>query len=370
MRTESAAIAAEIRQSLNLLRARVGWETVGKRLERYDRDAEAPELWEDPARAQSVLRARRRLVKSVEGCRSIAARLDDLETLAVLGAEEGDLDAEDEAEQQLAGLREEARARELEALLSGEMDGNDAYVEVNAGAGGTDACDWAQMLVRMYSRWSGQRGYNVDRVAETAGEEAGIRSTTLCVKGDDAYGWLKTEAGVHRLVRMSPFDSQGRRHTAFASVGVVPVIDETIEIDIPDSDLRVDTFRASGAGGQHVNKTDSAVRITHLPTGIVATSSEKSQHQNRAQAMAVLRARLHDLERKRIEEEKNALRGEKTDIGWGHQIRSYVLQPHRFVKDARTGLNSPDTEAVLGGELDAFMAAELVRRATAESEAG
>lgn len=362
MRAEIAAISAEIRQSLELLRARLDWETVPERMARYDKMAESPDLWSDPKRAQAVLRAKRRLEKSVDGCREIEEALENWETLAELGAEEADAEIEDEAERELSVLREDARKQELEALLSGEMDGNDAFLEINAGAGGTEACDWARMLARMYSRWSEQRRYTVETVSETAGDEAGIRSTTLCVKGDDAYGWLKTEAGVHRLVRMSPYDSQGRRHTSFASVGVVPVIDDTIVIEIPDSDLRIDTFRASGAGGQHVNKTDSAVRMTHLPTGIVATSSEKSQHQNRVQAMAVLKARLYDLERQRLEEEKQKLRGEKTDIGWGHQIRSYVLQPHRFVKDARTGRMSSDTEGVLNGDLDPFMAAELVRR--------
>ena len=365
MRAEITALSAEIRQSLGLLRARLDWPGVADRLARLDAEAEAPDLWSDPQRAQTLLRARQRLVRSVEGCRDIERRLEDSEALAELGAEEADPETEAEAERELVALRESVRQQELEALLSGEMDGNDAFLEINAGAGGTEACDWARMLVRMYERWCERRGYAVEPVAETAGDEAGIRSVTLGVRGDDAYGWLKTEAGVHRLVRMSPFDSQGRRHTSFASVGVVPMIDETIEIEIPDSDLRIDTFRASGAGGQHVNKTDSAVRITHLPTGIVATSSEKSQHQNRFQAMAVLRARLHDLERQRIEEEKQRLRGEKTDIGWGHQIRSYVLQPHRFVKDTRTGRTSSDTEAVLNGELDMFMAAELVRRVAA-----
>ena len=362
MRAESALIAKDIRQSLSLLRARLDWESAGERLAKLDVQAEDPDLWSDPDLAQALLRSRRRLARSMDGYRELERQLEDLEALATLGDEERDEEAEAEAEQGLAELRERARGEELAALLSGEADGNDAFLEINAGAGGTEACDWAQMLVRMYRRWAAQRGFNVELISESLGEEAGIRSTTLRVSGDDSFGWLKTEAGVHRLVRMSPYDSAGRRHTSFASVWVSPVIDDTIEIDIQERDIRIDTFRASGAGGQHVNKTDSAVRITHLPTGIMATSSEKSQHQNRAQAMAILRARLFELERSRREEERRKVEASKTDIGWGHQIRSYVLQPHRFVKDLRTGLTLTDADAVLDGDIQRFMAAELVRR--------
>ena len=361
MRAEIAAISAEIRQSLELLRARLDWETVPDRMARYDAEAEAPDLWSDPGRAQAVLRARRRLARSVDGCREIEVALEDLETLAELGAEEADAETEDEAERELAALRETARRQEMEALLSGEMDGNDAFLEINSGAGGTEACDWARMLVRMYSRWSERRGYALETLSETAGEEAGIRSATLCVKGDDAYGWLKTEAGVHRLVRMSPFDSQAeayflrqcrgcpgdRRHDRDRYLGQRSANRHVSGIRSRRSACQQDGFRGSDHAPSH---------------GIVATSSEKSQHQNRVQAMAVLRARLYDLERQRLEEEKRKLRGEKTDIGWGHQIRSYVLQPHRFVKDTRTGQMSSDAEGVLNGDLDSFMASELVRR--------
>ncbi len=367
MRAESAGYVAEIQRSLELLRARLDWDTVDERMARLDARAEDPELWSNPAAAQKMLRERRRLAKFIADYRELEQELEDLEALAGLGKEEGDPDTEMEAEQGLFALSEHAQKRELEALLSGETDGNDAYLEINAGAGGTESCDWAEMLDRMYRRWAQKRGFTVETVSETAGEEAGLRSVTMQVAGEDAYGWLKSESGIHRLVRISPFDSQGRRHTSFASVWVVPVLDETIEIDIQEKDLRVDTFRSSGAGGQHVNKTDSAVRITHIPTGTVAVSSEKSQHQNRAQAIKILRARLYDLECQKRDAEKQKLEASKTDIGWGHQIRSYVLQPHRFVKDLRTGETSTNTDSVLNGELDSFMAAELLRRMSAAS---
>jgi peptide chain release factor 2 len=265
----------------------------------------------------------------------------------------------------LSGLRAEAQRRELESLLAGEADGNDCYLEVHAGAGGTEAQDWALMLLRMYARWAEDHDYKVDWLEESAGEEAGLKSATLKISGPDAYGWLKTESGVHRLVRISPFDSNARRHTSFASVWVYPVIDDKIEIAINDKDLRVDTYRSSGAGGQHVNKTDSAVRITHMPTGIVVQcQSERSQHQNRAHAFAMLRARLSELELQKREAATEAMNAGKTDIGWGHQIRSYVLQPYQMVKDLRTGIETSNTGAVLDGDLDRFLAAALAARIT------
>ena len=271
-----------------------------------------------------------------------------------------------EGEASLKKLAEEARRQEVEALLSGEADGNDTYVEVHAGAGGTESQDWAEMLTRMYIRWAEEHGYKVSLVEESAGEEAGIKSATLQVKGENAYGWLKTESGVHRLVRISPYDSNARRHTSFASVWVYPVVDDNIEIDIKESDCRIDTYRASGAGGQHVNTTDSAVRITHIPTNIVvASQQERSQIKNRAIAWAMLKSRLYELELKKREEKANAEAAAKTEIGWGHQIRSYVLQPYQLVKDLRTGTQSTDPKGVLDGDIDAFIETALAQRARA-----
>jgi peptide chain release factor 2 len=291
--------------------------------------------------------------------------LEDAIGLVELAEAEGDAAVEEEGLQQLRALKAETERRQIESLLSGEADANDSYVEVHAGAGGTESQDWARMLFRMYMRWAERRGFKTEIVEETDGEEAGIKGATLLVKGHNAYGWLKTESGVHRLVRISPFDSNARRHTSFASVWVYPVVDDKIEIDINESDCRIDTYRASGSGGQHVNKTDSAVRITHIPTGIVAASQqERSQHKNRAQAWNMLRARLYELELKKREEKANADAASKTDIGWGHQIRSYVLQPYQLVKDLRTGTTSGTPAAVLDGDLDPFMEASLAQRLT------
>ena len=296
---------------------------------------------------------------------SIERDLDDAIGLVELAEAEGDSAVEEEGLQLLRALRAEAEKRQIESMLSGEADGNDSFVEVHAGAGGTESQDWARMLFRMYMRWAERRGFKTEIVEETDGEEAGIKGATLMVKGHNAYGWLKTESGVHRLVRISPFDSNARRHTSFASVWVYPVVDDKIEIDINESDCRIDTYRASGSGGQHVNKTDSAVRITHIPTGIVAASQqERSQHKNRAQAWSMLRARLYELELKKREEKQNADAASKTDIGWGHQIRSYVLQPYQLVKDLRTGMTSGTPAQVLDGDLDGFMEASLAQRLT------
>ena len=295
--------------------------------------------------------------------------MDDQIELIELGEMEEDADVVAEAETTLIALKERAAQKEIEALLSGEADGNDTFIEINSGAGGTESCDWASMLARMYVRWAEQHGYKVELMSETAGEEAGIKSASYQIKGDNAYGWLKSESGVHRLVRISPFDSQARRHTSFSSVWVYPVIDDTVEIDIQDKDIRIDTYRSSGAGGQHVNTTDSAVRITHMPSGIVVTSSEKSQHQNRANAMAALRARLYDLEMKKRTQAIQDAHDAKGEIGWGNQIRSYVLQPYQMVKDLRTGVETSDSQGVLDGDLDAFMAAALAQEVTGKSRA-
>jgi peptide chain release factor 2 len=289
--------------------------------------------------------------------------LEDASTLVELGEAEGDAVTEAEGLSALRALKAEGERRQLEALLSGEADGNDSYVEVHSGAGGTESCDWARMLLRMYMRWGERRKFGVELIEETDGDEAGIKSATIIVKGHNAHGWLKTESGVHRLVRISPFDSNARRHTSFASVWVYPVVDDRIKVEVNEGDCRIDTYRASGAGGQHVNKTESAVRITHLPTGIVvACQSERSQHKNRATAWNMLRARLYELELQKREEKINADAASKTDIGWGHQIRSYVLQPYQMVKDLRTGHVSGTPAEVLDGDLDPFMETSLAQR--------
>jgi peptide chain release factor 2 len=294
----------------------------------------------------------------------IEQELDDQITMLELGEAEGDQAVVAEAEEALKRLKADAARRELEALLSGEADSNDTYLEVHAGAGGTESQDWANMLMRMYTRWAEQHGHKVDWIEETEGEEAGIKSATVQIKGRNAYGWLKTETGVHRLVRISPYDSNARRHTSFASVTVYPVIDDRIKVDIKEADVRVDTLRASGAGGQHVNKTESAIRLTHIPTNIVVyCQNDRSQHRNRAQAWDMLRARIYEMELKKREEKAAAEQAAKTDIGWGHQIRSYVLQPYQMVKDLRTGVSTSDTGGVLDGDLDRFMEAALAQKA-------
>jgi peptide chain release factor 2 len=310
------------------------------------------------------MRERQQLEDGITGVRKLEADLADNLELIELGEMEGDKDVVSEAESALKALRGDVQKRQIASLLSGEADGNDAYLEINAGAGGTESQDFANMLMRMYTRWAEQRGYKVEVLEIHDGEEAGIKSVTLKVRGENAYGWLKTESGVHRLVRISPFDSQARRHTSFASAWVYPVIDDSIEIEVNESDCRIDTYRASGAGGQHVNTTDSAVRITHQPTGIVVQcQSERSQHKNRATAWSMLKARLYELELQKREEKANADASAKTSIGWGHQIRSYVLQPYQLVKDLRTGVESTSPSDVLNGDLDTFMEATLAQRA-------
>ncbi|OHB33294.1 MAG: peptide chain release factor 2 [Phenylobacterium sp. RIFCSPHIGHO2_01_FULL_70_10] len=339
------------------------WEPALRRLDELNARVEDPTLWDDSAQAQSIMRERQRLASQVDAVKDLERSLADAVALAELADEEGDEATLEEARAELRAIKERAARAELEALLSGEADGNDAYVEINSGAGGTESNDWAGMLLRMYTRWAQQHGMSVDLVEETPGEQAGIKSATLQVKGTNAYGWLKTEAGVHRLVRISPFDSAAKRHTSFASVWVYPVVDDTIEIEINPADVRTDTYRASGAGGQHINKTDSAVRLTHIPTGVVvACQAGRSQHANRDEAWKMLRARLYELELQKREAEQQALEDQKTDIGWGHQIRSYVLQPYQMVKDLRTEVETSDTQGVLDGDLDDFMGASLAQR--------
>jgi peptide chain release factor 2 len=309
------------------------------------------------------MRQRQQLEHSINTYKKLERELDDSVTLIELGEAEDDRASISEGEAQLRKLDEEAQRRSVEALLSGEADANDSYVEVHAGAGGTESQDWASMLTRMYMRWAEERGYKVSLIEESPGEEAGLKSATIEIKGENAYGWLKTESGVHRLVRISPYDANARRHTSFASVWVYPVVDDDIDIQINESECRVDTYRSSGAGGQHVNTTDSAVRITHLPTGIaVASQQERSQIKNRAIAWGMLKARLYDLELKKREEKASAEAASKTEIGWGHQIRSYVLQPYQLVKDLRTGTQSTNPSAVLDGEIDPFIESALAQR--------
>jgi peptide chain release factor 2 len=308
------------------------------------------------------MRERQKLDEALTSVRKLENELTDAKGLLELAESEDDASMVKDAENTIAELGQRGEALRLESMLSGEADPNDTYIEIHAGAGGTESQDWAEMLFRMYTRWAERHGYKLQLIEESEGEGAGIKSATLLVKGRNAYGWLKTEAGVHRLVRISPFDSNARRHTSFSSVTVYPVIDQTIEIDIPEKDVRIDVYRASGAGGQHVNKTESAVRITHIPTGIaVSSQSERSQHQNRAICWDMLRSRLYEIELEKKQAETGAFIGEKSEIGWGHQIRSYVLQPYQLVKDLRTGIESRTPQDVLDGDLDPFMAAALAQ---------
>lgn len=363
MQAETEHKVTAIRSSLELLRQHIGWDQAVARLEELTVEAEDQSLWNDQEKAQTVMREKNRLDRLVGGVLKMESELDEAIELIEMGLEEGDTDIVTEAEAQLTALEEEAGRRQLESLLSGEADGNDCFIEINAGAGGTEAQDWAEMLQRMYARWGESKGYKIEYIEESAGEEAGLKSVTMRFNGDSAYGWMKTESGVHRLVRISPYDSSARRHTSFASVWVYPVVDENIEIEIEEKDLRIDTYRASGAGGQHVNKTDSAIRITHLPTNIVVQcQNDRSQHRNRATAFNMLKARLYELELQKREEEANASNAGKADIGWGNQIRSYVLHPYQMVKDLRTQVEKGNAQGVLDGDIDAFIEAGLAHK--------
>jgi len=367
MRAEAQAYADQINAALALLRRFLDWDRALARLDELNSRVEDPALWSDQKAAQEVMRERRRLDQAIAATRAIEKELaDNLELLEMADAE-GDASLADDAVAALRELAERAEQDKVAALLAGEADANDTYVEINAGAGGTESNDWAGMLSRMYQRWAERHGMKVELVDSHAGEQAGIKSATLLLKGENAYGYAKTESGVHRLVRISPYDSSARRHTSFASVWVYPMVDDDIDIEINESDLKIDTYRASGAGGQHVNTTDSAVRITHVPTGIiVACQNQRSQHKNRAEAMRMLKARLYEAELQKREAEASAVNATKTDIGWGHQIRSYVLQPYQLVKDLRTGVTSTAPGDVLDGDLDRFMAAALSQRVTGE----
>ncbi|MBO0902067.1 peptide chain release factor 2 [Jiella sonneratiae] len=363
MRAEIETLVDEIKQAISLLRRHLDWDRSLKRLDQLNQKAEDPSIWNDPMEGQSLMRERQDLETSITAIRGLEQTLADSIELIEMGEEEGDREIVAEAEKAIRGVKADVDKRQIETLLSGEADSNDTYLEVHSGAGGTESQDWAEMLERMYMRWAERARFKVEVLEEHAGEEAGIKSATLLIKGHNAYGWAKTESGVHRLVRISPYDSQARRHTSFASVWVYPVVDDTIDIQINESDCRIDTYRASGAGGQHVNTTDSAVRITHVPTGIVvACQQERSQHKNRATAWNMLKARLYEAELEKREAAANAEAASKSDIGWGHQIRSYVLQPYQLVKDLRTGVEHTTPQEVLDGDLDGFMEAALAQR--------
>ena len=369
MRAEVQNTIAEIQKSLELLRQRMDWEMAPHRLEEFNARVEDPTLWDDPEKAQALMRDRQNLVDAIDTVTGIAQELQDNIDLIELGEMEDDAEVVKDAEAALKALKAKAAEKELEALLDGEADGNDSFLEINAGAGGTESCDWASILARMYVRWAESKGYKVEMQSQSPGEEAGIKSVTYKISGHNAYGWLKSESGVHRLVRISPYDSAARRHTSFSSVWVYPVVDDNIEIEVAPNDIRIDTYRSSGAGGQHVNTTDSAVRITHIPTGIVVTSSEKSQHQNRDIAMKALKSRLYQLELDKRNAAINEAHASKGEAGWGNQIRSYVLQPYQMVKDLRTGYETSDTQGVLDGDLDGLMAATLAMDVSGKSRA-
>ncbi|MDU8926451.1 peptide chain release factor 2 [Alisedimentitalea sp. MJ-SS2] len=369
MRAETQNSVDEIEKSLGLLQQRMDWETVEHRLEEFNARVEDPTLWDDPKNAQKLMRERQMLVDALETYKSIRRDLDDNVELIELGEMEEDEEVVAEAVAAIKALAIRAAEKELEALLDGEADANDTFLEINSGAGGTESCDWASMLARMYVRWAEKKGYKVELQSTSPGEEAGIKSATYKISGHNAYGWLKSESGVHRLVRISPFDSAAKRHTSFTSVKVYPVVDDNIEIEVNPADIRIDTYRSSGAGGQHVNTTDSAVRITHHPTGIVVTSSEKSQHQNRDIAMKALKSRLYQMELDKRSALVNDIHESAGDAGWGNQIRSYVLQPYQMVKDLRTNHETSDTKGVLDGDLDGFMAATLALNVSGKSRA-
>lgn len=367
MRAEGQAHIDRIEAALSLVRESLDWDRALRRLDELNARVQDPNLWNDPKEAQSISREQKLLETSINTVNEISQEMADAMEFVELGEAEGDEDVIRDGLASLEKLAERADADKVQALLSGEADANDTYIEIHAGAGGTESQDWAEMLLRMYARWAERRGFKVETVEYQAGDQAGIKSATLLVKGENAYGYAKTESGVHRLVRISPYDSSARRHTSFSSVWVYPVIDDDIDIEIDPSDLKIDTYRASGAGGQHVNTTDSAVRITHQPTGIVvASQNDRSQHKNRATAMGMLKARLFEREMAEREAAASGEYAEKTEIGWGHQIRSYVLQPYQMVKDLRTGVTSSAPDDVLDGALDPYISAALAQRVTGE----
>lgn len=363
MQAETQAKIDAITSTIELLHKHVNIEVATARLAELEEQSTAADFWNDQSTAQNAMREKNQIERQLEMINSLKSEMDDAAELIELGEMEGDDEVVAEAETALTELVKVAEKRQLESLLSGEADGNDCFLEIHAGAGGTEAQDWAQMLQRMYARWCETRGFKLQMIEESSGDEAGIKSVTMRIEGENAYGWLKTESGVHRLVRISPYDSSARRHTSFASAWVYPVVDDNIEIEIEDKDLRIDTYRASGAGGQHVNKTDSAIRITHLPTNIVVQcQNDRSQHRNRATAFNMLKARLYELELQKREDAASDAAAGKTDIGWGNQIRSYVLHPYQMVKDLRTNVEKGNAAGVLDGDLDDFVEASLAAR--------
>ncbi len=368
MRAEAQANIDRIEAALDLVRLSLDWERALRRLDELDARVQDPNLWDNPKEAQAVSREQKTLETAVNTVKEISAEMADAVEFIEMGEAEGEESIVTDGLKTLEQLANRADADKVQALLSGEADANDTYLEIHAGAGGTESQDWAEMLFRMYQRWAERRGFKVETVEYQAGDQAGIKSATLLLKGEGAYGYSKTESGVHRLVRISPYDSAAKRHTSFSSVWVYPVIDDDIDIEIDPSDLKIDTYRASGAGGQHVNTTDSAVRITHQPTGIVvASQNDRSQHKNRATAMNMLKARLFEREMAEREAAASGEYQEKSEIGWGHQIRSYVLQPYQMVKDLRTGVTSSSPDKVLDGEIDDFISAALAQRVTGET---
>lgn len=368
MRAEGQANIDRIKAALALVRQSLDWDVALRRLDELNARVQDPTLWDNPKEAQALSREQKTLETAVNTVTEISAEMADAIEFIEMGEAEGEEDIVNDGLKSLEKLADRADADKVQALLSGEADGNDTYLEIHAGAGGTESQDWAEMLFRMYGRWAERRGFKVETVEYQSGDQAGIKSATLLLKGEGAYGYAKTESGVHRLVRISPYDSAAKRHTSFSSVWVYPVIDDDIDIEIDPSDLKIDTYRASGAGGQHVNTTDSAVRITHQPTGIVvASQNDRSQHKNRATAMNMLKARLFEREMAEREAAASGEYQEKSDIGWGHQIRSYVLQPYQMVKDLRTGVTSSSPDKVLDGELDQFISAALAQQVTGET---
>ena len=368
MRAEGQANIDRINAALDLVRQSLNWDQALRRLDELNARVQDPSLWDNPKQAQAISREQKQLETAVQTVREISSEMDDAIEFINMGEAEGEEDIVLDGLASLEKLADRADADKVQALLSGEVDANDTYLEIHAGAGGTESQDWAEMLLRMYARWAERKGYKVETVEYQPGDQAGIKSATLLIKGENAFGYAKTESGVHRLVRISPYDSSARRHTSFSSVWVYPVIDDDIEIDINEGDLKIDTYRASGAGGQHVNTTDSAVRITHTPTGIVvASQNDRSQHKNRATAMNMLKARLFEREMAEREAAASGEYQEKSEIGWGHQIRSYVLQPYQMVKDLRTGVTSTSPDAVLDGDLDQYISAALAQRVTGEA---